>query len=147
MDVLPAVAATETMTAVTTRVRLAYYLRPRDISNRYIADHRLVVATMHTDVIPAEYVRGSCTVRHRDSIHDIDAYKRERDAFYFHQVRDCDRRPVPPRQLTRLLSSAQLSSSTTATSTGTLMQSRRTRYRTRPVRRARARSPRPWRIA
>ena len=82
MEVLPAMPATETGI----RVRVAYYLRPRDISNRYIADHRLVVATMHTDVVPAEYVRGVCTVRHKESITDTDAYKRERDAFYWHQV-------------------------------------------------------------
>ncbi|KAL8280660.1 hypothetical protein RQP46_006983 [Phenoliferia psychrophenolica] len=88
MEVLPAVAVSESTTGLGARVRVAYYLRPRDISNRYIADHRLVVATMHTDVIAAEYVRGLCTVKHKESIGDMDAYKRERDAFYWHQLYD-----------------------------------------------------------
>lgn len=71
------------------RVRVAYYFRTRDITNRYVADHRLLVAAMHVDTVPASYVRGLCTVRHRDHIEELDVYKREKDTFYWHQVRFC----------------------------------------------------------
>ena len=70
------------------RVRVAYYFRTRDITNRYVADHRLLVAAMHADTVPASYVRGLCTVRHRDHIEELDVYKREKDTFYWHQVRE-----------------------------------------------------------
>lgn len=69
------------------RVRVAYYFRTRDITNRYVADHRLLVAAMHADTVPASYVRGLCTVRHREHIEELDVYKREKDTFYWHQVR------------------------------------------------------------
>ena len=68
------------------RARVAFYLRPRDISNRYIADLRLVVATMNADVVPLSYIRGLCTVKHRDEIENLERYKREKDCFYFHSV-------------------------------------------------------------
>ncbi|KAM0752172.1 hypothetical protein T439DRAFT_324248 [Meredithblackwellia eburnea MCA 4105] len=87
MEVLPpAKASTSSYTGP--RVRLAYYLRPRDISNRYIADFRLLIATMHTDVVPGNYVRGLCTVRHKETIGNMEAYKRERDSFYWLQLYD-----------------------------------------------------------
>ncbi|GAA5870279.1 hypothetical protein JCM3774_004631 [Rhodotorula dairenensis] len=70
------------------RVRVAYYFRTRDITNRYVADHRLLVAAMHVDTVPASYVRGLCTVRHRDHIEELDVYKREKDTFYWHQLYD-----------------------------------------------------------
>ncbi|GAA5981852.1 hypothetical protein JCM10908_004638 [Rhodotorula pacifica] len=70
------------------RVRVAYYFRTRDITNRYVADHRLLVAAMHADTVPASYVRGLCTVRHRDHIEELDVYKREKDTFYWHQLYD-----------------------------------------------------------
>lgn len=75
------------------RVRVAYYFRTRDITNRYVADHRLLVAAMHADTVPASYVRGLCTVRHRDHIEELDVYKREKDTFYWHQVREPYSRP------------------------------------------------------
>lgn len=68
------------------RVRVAYYLRPRDISNRYVADYHLVVATMHADVVPVSYIRGSCTVKHKDQVEDLEYYRKHEDAFYFVQV-------------------------------------------------------------
>ncbi|KAI5475580.1 PHD finger and BAH domain protein (Snt2) [Pseudohyphozyma bogoriensis] len=70
------------------RLRVAYYLRPRDITNRYVADYRLVVATMHTDVVPAEFVRGVCTVKHKESVKDMDAYRKGKDRFYWTQLYD-----------------------------------------------------------
>lgn len=69
------------------RVRVAYYFRTRDITNRYVADHRLIVATMHADTVPASYIRGLCTVKHRDHIEELETFKRQDDSFYWHQVR------------------------------------------------------------
>ncbi|GAA5923198.1 hypothetical protein JCM1841_005926 [Sporobolomyces salmonicolor] len=70
------------------RVRVAYYFRTRDITNRYVADHRLIVATMHADTVPASYIRGTCMVKHREHIEELDAYKRQKDTFYWHQLYD-----------------------------------------------------------
>ncbi|KAK4700557.1 hypothetical protein P7C70_g5687, partial [Phenoliferia sp. Uapishka_3] len=84
----PPFSSDSSCTTTGARVRVAYYLRPRDISSRYIADHRLVVATMHTDVVPGEYIRGICTVRHKESIKDMEGFKREPDAFYWTQLYD-----------------------------------------------------------
>ncbi|GAA5860030.1 hypothetical protein JCM1840_001847 [Sporobolomyces johnsonii] len=70
------------------RVRVAYYFRTRDITNRYVADHRLIVATMHADAVPASYIRGTCLVKHREHIEELDVYKRQKDTFYWHQLYD-----------------------------------------------------------
>lgn len=53
---------------------------------RYIADYRLVVATMHSDVIPAAYVRGFCVVKHKEHIKNMHNFKEQEDAFYWTQV-------------------------------------------------------------
>ncbi|GAA5849428.1 hypothetical protein JCM8547_000445 [Rhodosporidiobolus lusitaniae] len=70
------------------RLRVNYYFRTRDITNRYVADHRVLVASFHTDIVPAEYVRGRCTVMHREHIGDLERYKRMEDTFYWHQLYD-----------------------------------------------------------
>lgn len=75
-------------------MRVAYYLRPRDISNRYVADYHLLVATMHADVVPVSYIRGTCTVKHKDQIEDLEYYRKHEDAFYFVQV-SCSERCRP----------------------------------------------------
>lgn len=69
------------------RVRVAYYLRQRDITSRYVADFRCILATMHSDVVPVSHVRVKCVVRHRDQIRNLEAFKRQPNAFYWHQVR------------------------------------------------------------
>ncbi|KPV75349.1 uncharacterized protein RHOBADRAFT_14417, partial [Rhodotorula graminis WP1] len=86
----PSSTATTTTTAApdTLRVRVAYYFRTRDITNRYVADHRLIVATMHADTVPASYIRGLCTVKHRDHIEELETFKRQDDSFYWHQLYD-----------------------------------------------------------
>ncbi|GAA6027490.1 hypothetical protein JCM8097_007887 [Rhodosporidiobolus ruineniae] len=70
------------------RLRVNYYFRTRDITNRYVADHRVLVASFHSDVVPAEYVRGTCTVKFREHVDNLDRYKREPDTFYWHQLYD-----------------------------------------------------------
>lgn len=68
------------------RVRVCYYLRPRDLSHRPTTNHTLVIATMVADLVPLSYVRGLCTVRHRDQIADMYHYRKRPDSFCFHQV-------------------------------------------------------------
>lgn len=70
-----------------TKLRVAYYLRPRDLNNRQVVDFRLLTASMHTEVCSASYLRGKCRVLHRDQIDDLDSYKQQPDCFYFYQVR------------------------------------------------------------
>ncbi|GAA5966106.1 hypothetical protein JCM3765_002607 [Sporobolomyces pararoseus] len=70
------------------RVRVAYYFRTRDITNRYVADHRLIVATMHSDIVPASYIRGLCKVMHKEHVEDLESWKRQTDTFYWCQLYD-----------------------------------------------------------
>ncbi|WVQ84001.1 hypothetical protein IAT38_006146 [Cryptococcus sp. DSM 104549] len=64
-------------------VRLSLYYRPSDISTRNIADFRLLLAAIHTDIQPLSNVRGKCYVRHKDRVDDLLAWKRLPDHFYF----------------------------------------------------------------
>ncbi|KIR60339.1 hypothetical protein I314_03630 [Cryptococcus bacillisporus CA1873] len=64
-------------------VRLSLYYRPSDISARNLADFRLLLAAIHTDIQPISNVRGKCYVRHKDRIPDLLEWKRLPDHFYF----------------------------------------------------------------
>ena len=56
---------------------------------------RIVVATMHTDIVPLSYIRARCRVYHRERLpEDLDDYKKSPDSFYFHQVRVAEMRPI-----------------------------------------------------
>lgn len=68
-------------------LRVNWYYRPRDVQ-RFNSDSRLVYATMHSDLCPLTSLRGLCTIKHRSEIDDLDAYRKERDSFYFVQVFD-----------------------------------------------------------
>jgi hypothetical protein len=68
-------------------VRVNWYYRPRDVQ-RFSTDMRLVFSTMHSDMCPITSLRGKCTIKHRSEIEDLDAYRRERDSFYFVQCFD-----------------------------------------------------------
>ena len=68
-------------------LRVNWYYRPRDVQ-RFNSDSRLVYATMHSDMCPLTSLRGLCTIKHRSEIDDLEAYRRERDTFYFVQVFD-----------------------------------------------------------
>ena len=82
----PLPSSSPSTSAPAPRAQVNYYFRPRDISNRYIADFRLIVATMHADIVPLAYVRGKCEVKHKEEIPDLESWKREKDCFYWHQV-------------------------------------------------------------
>ncbi|ODN75351.1 hypothetical protein L202_06527 [Cryptococcus amylolentus CBS 6039] len=64
-------------------VRLSLYYRPADISTRNVADYRLLLAAIHTDVQPVSSVRGKCYVKHKDRVGDLLEWKRLPDHFYF----------------------------------------------------------------
>lgn len=68
-------------------LRVNWYYRPRDVQ-RFSNDTRLVYATMHSDMCPLTSLRGKCMIKHRSEIEDLDAYRKERDSFYFVQVFD-----------------------------------------------------------
>ncbi|KAI5366591.1 Putative ELM2 domain, BAH domain, Zinc finger, PHD-type, Zinc finger, FYVE/PHD-type [Septoria linicola] len=68
-------------------LRVNWYYRPRDVQ-RFSSDTRLVFGTMHSDMCPLTSLRGKCTIKHRSEIEDLDAYRKERDCFYFVQVFD-----------------------------------------------------------
>jgi hypothetical protein len=68
-------------------LRVNWYYRPRDVQ-RFNSDSRLVYATMHSDMCPITSLRGKCTIKHKSEIQDLDAYRKQRDTFYFSQVFD-----------------------------------------------------------
>lgn len=68
-------------------LRVNWYYRPRDVQ-RFNSDTRLVYGTMHSDICPLSSLRGKCMIKHRSEILDLDAYRKERDSFYFVQVFD-----------------------------------------------------------
>ncbi|EMC95400.1 hypothetical protein BAUCODRAFT_540188 [Baudoinia panamericana UAMH 10762] len=68
-------------------LRVNWYYRPRDVQ-RFNSDTRLVYGTMHSDTCPLSSLRGKCMIKHRSEIEDLEAYRKERDSFYFVQVFD-----------------------------------------------------------
>ena len=71
-----------------TRVRLAWYYRPIDVSDRPSGDSRLLLATIFSEVLPINTLRGKCYVLHRDKIPDLSSYKKRPDRFYFCRLFD-----------------------------------------------------------
>ncbi|KAI9008577.1 BAH domain-containing protein [Hyaloraphidium curvatum] len=67
---------------------VGWFYRTRDISMRRRGDSRMLVATMHSDWNPIESIRGKCTIRHRQHIDDLEAYKMQDDCFYYEQLYD-----------------------------------------------------------
>nr|POE49397.1 lid2 complex component snt2 [Quercus suber] len=68
-------------------LRVNWYYRPRDVQ-RFNSDTRLVYGTMHSDLCPLTSLRGKCIIKHRSEIDDLEAYRKDRDSFYFVQVFD-----------------------------------------------------------
>ncbi|KAL8823384.1 MAG: hypothetical protein Q9191_005906, partial [Dirinaria sp. TL-2023a] len=68
-------------------LKVNWYYRPRDC-NRKVNDTRQVFATMHSDVCPLTSVRGTCQISHRDSITDLDEYRKTRDNFWYEKMFD-----------------------------------------------------------
>lgn len=71
-----------------TRVRLAWYYRPSDVSDRPVADPRLLLAAIYSEVCDINQLRGKCHVVHRDKISDLSGWKKRPDRFYFNRLFD-----------------------------------------------------------
>ncbi|KAF8909530.1 hypothetical protein CPB85DRAFT_1221968 [Mucidula mucida] len=71
-----------------TRVRLAWYYRPSDVTERAVADSRLLLAGMYTEVCDINQIRARCFVVHRDKISDLAGWKKRPDRFYYNRLFD-----------------------------------------------------------
>jgi len=71
-----------------TRVRLAWYYRPSDVSDRATADCRLLLAAIYSEICDLSQVRSKCYVIHRDKISDLAGWKKRPDRFYFTRLFD-----------------------------------------------------------
>jgi hypothetical protein len=85
MEFLPAITRRPANTPE--RVRIAWYYRPSDLSERS-TDSRLLLAAIYSEVQPVSYIRGKCYVRHRDMISNLAAWKKQPDCFYFYRFFD-----------------------------------------------------------
>ena len=68
------------------KATVVYYLRRRDVTNRNLADHRVIFATFMTGIVPMSHIRQKCSVMFRDYLEDPEAFKRQDDSFVFFQV-------------------------------------------------------------
>ncbi|KAI0287346.1 hypothetical protein BC826DRAFT_917324 [Russula brevipes] len=73
---------------VYTRVRLAWYYRPSDVSDRPVADSRLLLAAIYSEICDVAQLRAKCYVVHRDKITDLAGWKKRPDRFYFNRLFD-----------------------------------------------------------
>ncbi|KAF8628715.1 hypothetical protein AX17_005937 [Amanita inopinata Kibby_2008] len=71
-----------------TRVRLAWYYRPSDVSDRPVGDSRLLLAAIYSEVCDINQLRAKCHVVHRDKISDLAGWKKRPDRFYFNRLFD-----------------------------------------------------------
>ena len=71
-----------------TRVRLAWYYRPSDVSDRQVTDSRLLLCAIYSEVIPIIQLRAKCYVKHKDRIPDLIAWKKRPDRFYYNRLFD-----------------------------------------------------------
>ncbi|KAI0058854.1 hypothetical protein BV25DRAFT_1890628 [Artomyces pyxidatus] len=71
-----------------TRVRLAWYYRPSDVSDRPVADSRLLLAAIYSEICDITQLRSKCFVVHRDKITDLAGWKKRPDRFYFNRLFD-----------------------------------------------------------
>ena len=71
-----------------TRVRLAWYYRPSDVSDRATSDSRLLLAAIYSEVCEIAHLRAKCYVMHKDKLIDLAGWKKKPDHFYFHRLFD-----------------------------------------------------------
>ncbi|KAJ6619944.1 hypothetical protein B0H10DRAFT_1912520 [Mycena sp. CBHHK59/15] len=70
------------------RVRLAWYYRPSDVSDKQVTDSRLLLAAIYSEVCDINQLRAKCHVVHRDKISDLAGWKKRPDRFYFNRLFD-----------------------------------------------------------
>lgn len=87
--------------ATYTRARLAWYYRPSDVSDRAVADSRLLLAAIYSEICEISQLRAKCYVIHRDKLSDLSGWKKKPDHFYFYRLFD----PYIKREFEVLLSS------------------------------------------
>lgn len=91
MEFLPPEGASRTKGKASqhpTRVRLAWYYRPGDVSDRPVADSRLLLAAIFSEITDISQLRSKCFVVHRDKITDLAGWKKRPDRFYFNRLFD-----------------------------------------------------------
>ncbi|EIN03844.1 hypothetical protein PUNSTDRAFT_77480 [Punctularia strigosozonata HHB-11173 SS5] len=91
MEFLPPADADPTISKSSdsfTRVRLAWYYRPGDVSERTVADNRVLLAAIYSEVCDITQLRSKCHVIHRDKISDLAGWKKRPDRFYFTRLFD-----------------------------------------------------------
>lgn len=70
------------------RVRLAWYYRPSDVSDRAVADSRLLLAAIYSEICDINQLRAKCYVIHRDKVTSLTEWKKKPDHFYFYRLFD-----------------------------------------------------------
>lgn len=70
------------------RVRLAWYYRPADVTDRPVADSRLLLSAIYSEIVDINHLRAKCYVMHRDKISDLAGWKKRPDRFYFTRLFD-----------------------------------------------------------
>jgi len=92
MEFLPAEGTPKGTTgkdsAFWSRVRLAWYYRPGDVSDRVVVDNRLLLAAIYSEICETSQLRAKCFVLHRDKISDLAGWKKRPDRFYFNRLFD-----------------------------------------------------------
>ncbi|KZP01489.1 hypothetical protein CALVIDRAFT_532254 [Calocera viscosa TUFC12733] len=71
-----------------TRARLNMYYRANEPWTRNITDSRALQATMCTDKVPLNYLRGKCHVSHKDKINNFNEWRKTEDCFYYARFYD-----------------------------------------------------------
>jgi hypothetical protein len=71
-----------------TRVRLAWFYRQSDVSDKPTADTRQLLAAIYSEVANVTQLQGKCYVSHRERISDLAGWKKRPDHFYFTRLFD-----------------------------------------------------------
>ena len=89
MQFLPPEDAPKGENYLYTRVRLVWYYRPVDVSDHPLADSRLLLAAIYSEVCDIIVTSiNECHVVHRDKITDFAGWKKRPDRFYFKRLFD-----------------------------------------------------------
>lgn len=68
-------------------LRVNWFYRPKDLS-RKAQDTRQLFATMHSDIVPLNTLRGKCVVKHRSEIAQMEQYRKIPDCFWWEKFYD-----------------------------------------------------------
>lgn len=68
-------------------LRMNWYYRPKDIG-RKTNDHRQVFASMHSDISPLTSLRGTCQIKHKSEVQNIEDFRKTQDCFWYEKLYD-----------------------------------------------------------